>query len=349
LHFSKNPPQGGFLLHVSCNDTIRAMVISSVPSVHADFLALRRAGWTVVARTFVAPVLLVLACGVLAAIPLYQDVGWLTLVSAVLALAGSHALTRGRLTAAMVRARFGWCGALPVRAGVTQGVMVALTVASLIAAVLLGSLLLACAAMVAPRRDALIPGLLALDGGLIVGTSVAVVQALRTGAVARSRHADGIREPLFALSWLNDSRLPHLLDWQRRCALVRWRSGGSFALVGVVLVGVPMGAAILDVAGLVLLALSLAWLAVVMRACVVATVDACRLIEATPVVAGRVHRASLRYPLVAVMAATVLALVGALLLHDGFPPMVVWIACAAAVSLWPLFRIIKTTPSGRST
>lgn len=325
-----------------------SMVIASIPSVHADFLALRRAGWTSVARTFVGPVLLVLVCGVLAAVSLYGDLGWLALASGVLALAGSHALTRNRLAAALLRARFGWCGALPVRARATNGVMVALAATSLIAAVSLGSLLLACAAVAAPHREVPVLGLLALDGGLVVGTFAAVVQALRAGATARSRHAEGIREPLFALAWLDDARLPHLLDWQRRSALVHWRGGGSFALVGIVLAGVPMGAAIFDVAGLVLLALSLAWLAVAMRACVTAAADAYRLLEATPVMAERMHRASLRYPLLAVVAATVLALIGALLLRDGFVPMAVWIACAAAVSLRPLFRIVKTMPPGRS-
>lgn len=325
------------------------MTIASIPSVHADFLALRRAGWTAVARMLVGPVLMVLTCGVLAAVPMYRDLGWFALASGVLALAGSHALTRNRLTATLLRARFGWCGALPVRARATHGVMVALAAVSLTAAVLLGSLLPICAAIPAPHRDALVLGLLAMDGGLIVGTFAAVVQVLRTGAAARSRHADGIREPLLALPWLNDPRLPHLLDWQRRCSLVRWRGGGSFALVGIVLAGVPMGAAIFDVAGLVLLALSLAWLAVTMRACVAATADAYRSLKATPVMAERVRRASLRYPLLAAISATFLAVIGVLLLRDGFAPMVVWAACAIAVSLRPLFCIVKTMPPGRST
>ncbi|MBN8737621.1 MAG: hypothetical protein J0H27_15320 [Xanthomonadales bacterium] len=324
------------------------MIFASAPSVHADLLALRRAGWVAIARTFIGPVLLVLACGVLAAIPLYWDLGWLVLASAVLALVGSHALTRHRLTAALVRARFGWCGALPVRTPITSGILIALTLGSLIATVLSGSLLLAGAAIPAPRRDALAFGLLAMDGGLLVGSLVAVVQALRKGDVARSRHVDGIREPLFALPWLNDPRLPHLLDWQRRSALVRWRSGGGFALVGVVLAGVPMGAAIFDVAGLVLLALALAWLAVVTKACMTVANDARELLGATPVPAGRMRRGSLRYPLIALLGATFLAAFGVLLLRGGLVSMVVWVVCAAAVSLRPLLRIIKTMPPGRS-
>lgn len=324
------------------------MIFASAPSVRADLLALRRAGWVAIARAFVGPVLLVLACGILAAVPMYRDLGWLILASAVLALIGSHALTRHRLTAALVRARSGWCAALPVRVCTTPGVLVAVTVGSLVLAVLSGSLLLAGAAIPAPHRDALAFGLLAVDGGLLVGSLAAVVQTLRKGAAARSRHADGIREPLFALPWLNDPRLPHLLDWQRRCALGRWRGGGGFALVGVVLAGVPMGAAIFDVAGLVLLALALAWLAVAMKACMAVTNDARELLGATPVLAERMRRGPLRYPLIALLGATVLAALGVLLLRGGLVPMVVWFVCAAAVSLRPLLRIAQAMPRERS-
>ena len=324
------------------------MTMVSAPSVHADLLALRRAGWNAVARTCGGPVLLVMVCVVLAAVPLYRDPGWLIVVSAVLALAGSHGLTRHRLTAALVRARFGWCGALPVRSVATSGALVALTVAALGVAVVSGSLLLVCAAIPAPHRDALGFGLLAVDGGLVVGTLAAIVLALRKGTAVKLRHAEGIREPLFALPWLDDARLPHLPDWQRRCALVRWRGGGGFALVGVVLAGVPMGAAVFDVAGLVLLALALAWLAVVMRACAATTSAARSLLGATPVSIARVRRVSLRYPLAGWLGSMALAALGAALLRGGFATWVGWVVCAAAVSLRPWLRIAGAIPPGRS-
>jgi hypothetical protein len=295
------------------------------------------------ARTLAGPALLVLVCGVLAAVPLYRDLGWLTLASALLALAGSHALTRNRLLAAGSRARFGWCGALPLRAHATPVMLLALAVLALIAAVSSGGLLLVCVALPAPYRDNLGLGLLVMDGGLMVGTLAAVVQVLHAGAAVRSRHADGIREPLFAWPWLNDPRLPHLLDWQRRCALVRWRSGSNFALIGIVLAGVPMGAAMLDVAGLVVLALALAWLAVVMRACMTATADARSVLAATPLRAEAMRLTSLRYPLLAVIGAMLLAAIGVLLLHAGFAPMAVWMVCAATMSSWPLSRIVTTS------
>lgn len=292
--------------------------------------------------------MLVAVCVALAAVPLYRDLGWLIVVSAVLALAGSHALTRHRLTAALVRARFGWCGALPLRSVASSGVLVALTVGALAVAVVSGSVLLVCAALPAPHRDALGFGLLALDGGLIVGALAAIVLALRRGAAMKFRHAEGIREPLFALPWLEDARLPHLPDWQRRCALVRWRGGGGFSLVGVALAGVPMGAAMFDVAGLVLLALALAWLAVVMRACAATTGAAGSLLGATPLSSARMRRASLRYPLAGWLGSMALAGLGAALLRGGFATWVGWCICAAALSLRPWLRIVRAVPPGRS-
>lgn len=150
------------------------------------------------------------------------------------------------------------------------------------------------------------------------------------------------------MPWLHDPRLPHLLDWQRRAALVRWRSGRGFGLVGVVLAGEPMGASAAGVVGLVLLALVLAWLAVAMRACADAAGDARRLLDATPASADHVRRASLRFPLFALTGATTLAVIAALLFDGVVAPMIGWIVCAAAVSFWPLLRLIKVVPSERS-
>ncbi len=109
-----------------------------------------------------------------------------------------------------------------------------------------------------------------------------------------------------------------------------------------------MGAAIFDVAGLVLLALALAWLAVVTKACMAVVNDARELLGATPVPAERMRRGALRYPLIALLGATVLAAFGVLLLRGGLVSMVVWFACAAAVSLRPLLRITQAIPRERS-
>ncbi|MGH8192583.1 MAG: hypothetical protein ACREP2_14190 [Rhodanobacteraceae bacterium] len=324
------------------------MTLALPPSMQADWLVLRRAGSMALVRPIAAPAVLVSGCVVLACVSLYWGYAWCTAMSALFALAGSFSLTRSRLTTALAHARFGWCGALPTSPRTLRWTLVALSAGALLVAVSSCSALLALASIPAPRRDALDLALLALDGGLAVGTGAAVVTVLRAGAVARSRHADGIREPLFALPWLNDPALPHLLDWQRRCALIKWRRGGA-AIGVVVLAAVPDGAAIPKVAGLLLLVLSLGWLAVVMRACAEATMDAIRLLEATPLPAGRMRSSSLRYPLVAVVCAVILAVVGVLLMRGSWVAVAAWIGCLVAGSAWSCHRMIAATNAGPLT
>ncbi|HJU26639.1 MAG TPA: hypothetical protein VJ722_08195, partial [Rhodanobacteraceae bacterium] len=179
-----------------------------------------------------------------------------------------------------------------------------------------------------------------IDLALIVGAALAAVRALRR---AQGVRADRIREPLFALPWLNDPRLPHLLDWQRRAALMRWRSGGNFVLVGFVLAGVPQGPVLHEVVGLVLLALSLPWLAIAMRACADGTVDATRLMTAIPFDPHRVRRAALRYPAIGASATAALAAVGVALAHPSIALWCGWAACGAAASAWPVRRLLDAT------
>jgi hypothetical protein len=194
----------------------------------------------------------------------------------------------------------------------------------------------------APHRGDLPYALAGIDLGLVVGTASAAARVFRQDAVARARQADGIREPLFALPWLNDPGLPHLLDWQRRAALVRWRRGGSFVMVGIVLGVVPMGAPMAQVAGLVLLVLSWSWLAVAMRASADATSRAVRLLGAVPLDARRARMASFRYPLIAVLCALVPMAVGTVLVRRGVIALA-WIVCAGVVSAWPVLGSLRAT------
>ncbi|MDN5924260.1 MAG: hypothetical protein L0H70_04595 [Xanthomonadales bacterium] len=222
-----------------------------------------------------------------------------------------------------------------------------MTAVALIAALLAASLLLAALRVPAPYPDALGFALLAVDGGLVVGTAAATLHVLRSGAVARMHHADGIREPLLTLPWLNDPHLPHLLDWQRRAALVSWRRGGSFVVVGGVLAVVPHGAVMPKVVALLLLVLSLVWLAVVMRTCAAVAIDAKRLLGAMPLGAIRMRLAALRYPLVAAICAAVMAVTGSIVAQTGVIALA-WFACAIAASAWPLGGVIHATAPGQS-
>lgn len=297
-------------------------------------------------RPFGAPVLLVAACVMLVSVPLYWEYAWCTGIGATLALVGSFALTRGRLLAALRRARFGWCGALPVQRGEMLVALLLLVATALGVAAGAGSLLLLVAAAKASQPDAIGLALLALDGGLVLGTGAAVVSTSRKDAVERLRHADGIREPLFALSWLNGARLPHLSDWQRRAAVVGWRRGGSFAMVGCVLAAVPDGAAIPAVVGMVLWMLALVWFEVVLRASAATTVDAMHLLDATPLSPDSMRRATLRYPFFAAVCAVVVVVVGVALPGGGLLSGVAWTACAVAAAALPLHRIVKATSGG---
>lgn len=317
------------------------MNLSLPPSIRADLLVLWRSGGLALVRVVVAPALLVVGSAVLASMAQHPGFGWCLPVAAAFALLGAWALAQGRLSGALARAYSGWCGGLPLRAAATRRALIMLTFAALLAAVLgISSILLA----VATIRHSMFPdfSVLAVNGGLVVGTVAAVVQVMRPGARTRLRGAQGVRESAFALRWLDDARLPHLIDWQRRAGLVKWRSGG-FAMVACVLVAVPHGAAIPGVVALILLAGSLAWLEVVMRSSAGVAASATGLLRATPFAAQRMCRASLRYPLFATIVAAFFAVIGAILPGGAPTPLIIWLACALAVAAWPLYRIGRIT------
>src|SRR6185437_555818 len=280
LGSNENPPQGGFLLHAHRNDTIPPMSALWHPAIRADWLVLRRTGAVAFVRIIGVPALLLAGCVALACGDFYGGYGWCLAASTLLALGGSYAIAHARLLEALERWRFGWCGALPVARGATAATLLLVTAVALLVLLALVTALLLAVSVSAPHRADLAYALAGIDFALVVGAATAAVRALHAGA--RARHADGIREPLFALPWLNDPRLPHLLDWQRRAALVRWRSGGNFVLVGLVLAVVPQGPVLHEVVGLVLLALALTWLEVVMRVSADSTRDASRLMTAIP-------------------------------------------------------------------
>ena len=295
------------------------------PAMRADWLVLQRTGAVAFVRMFGAPVSVLACCVAFACGDLYAGYGWCLAAAALLALGGSYSIAHQRLLDALERWRFGWCGALPVARGASASTALLVTAAALIASLALVSVLLLGISTSASHRGDLPYAAAGIGLALIVGTTVAMLRVFRGGV--RMRHADGIREPLLALPWLNDPRLPHLLDWQRRAALVRWRRGGSFVTVGIVLAAVPIGAPMLEVGASVLLVLAWSWLAVVMRASADAFVSAARLLAAVPWDGRSAWLAALRYPLIAALCALVLMATGAALLRHGAVALV-WIVCA---------------------
>lgn len=312
------------------------------PALGADWLVLRRTGWVGCARILGVPALLLACCAAVACGDFYAGYGWCLAAAALLALGGSHAIAHGRLLGALQRWRFGWCGALPIGRGAAVWTLGIVTAPALIVALAIIVGLLLAASRYAPHRADAPWALAAVGLGLVVGTVAAGVRASRAGAAARARRADGIREPLFALAWLNDPRLPHLLDWQRRAALVKWRRGGSFAVVGLALAAVPDGAAIPAVMTLILLVLAWAWQAVVMRACADSTAALMDLLRTTPLDVRRARAASLRYPLLATLCAFVPAAIGTVLSRHGIVA-VAWVLGACVASAWPLAGILAAT------
>ena len=310
------------------------------PAIRADWLVLRRTGASASVHMLGAPVLLLACCVALACGDLYKGYGWCLAAGALLALGGSYAIAHRRLLDAVERWRFGWCGALPVARGATAWTLLIVTAVALLASLVFVTALLLIVSVSASHRADLAYALAGIDLELTVGTIVAMWRALRAGA--RMHHTDGIREPLLALRWLNDARLPHLLDWQRRAALVRWRRGGSFVMVGIVLGAVPMGAPMVPVAGLVLLVLSWSWLAVAMRASADVTIAAARLLGATPLDIARARLASLHYPVVAAVCALAWMALGIALLRQGMLAPA-WIILAGAASAWPVLRLLRAT------
>src|SRR6185437_8709795 len=132
---------------------------------------------------------------------------------ALLALAGGHAIVYARWLDALKRWRFGWCGALPVGRGAKAGTLLLVTAAGMIASLAFVTALLLGASVAAPHHVDLPYALVGVALALVVGTAAAALRALRRDAGVHV--ADGIRESLLALPWLNDPRLPHWLDWQR--------------------------------------------------------------------------------------------------------------------------------------
>lgn len=311
------------------------------PALRADWLVLRRTGAIAFVRILGVPVLLLTCCAALACGDFYRGYGWWLAAAALLALGGSHAIAHQGLLDALERWQLGWCAALPVARGAAARTLLLITIVALTASLVIVTVLLLGVSFGAPHRGDLPYAFAGIALALVAGTALAILRVFRRGAFA-AHHADGIREPVLAAEWLNDPRLPHLLDWQRRAALVRWRRGGSLVMVGLVLGTVPMGAPMLEVAALVLLVLSWSWLALVMRASADATSLAVTLLGAEPLDMRRARLASFRYPLVAAACALLPMAAGAILGRSGVAALA-WMVCACAFSAWPFVRILRAT------
>lgn len=310
------------------------------PWINEAGIVARRGPWLVLRHVCAGPCLLLAVLVALAGCALVAGLSWCVPMAAVLAVGGSFTITCSALQRVSRQWRSGWWGGAPIAASVKWRTRWCLAGAGWLVACAAVAVALSVIVAITPRQGSFLFTLLILEAGLTVGTLVALgLVAVLPYGWHRSRSVGTIREPVLALRWLHDPGLPHLLDWQRRFALLRWRRGGVF-FVAVVVLGMPGGTRIGQGLGEVLLVLSLAWFVMVLQACNKTTAAAMTLLAATPLERRQVRFAALRYPVFAALCAVAIAVVGTFL--PGGPALVLgaWAACATALSVWPIWRLV---------
>ncbi|MGO1002181.1 hypothetical protein [Lysobacter sp. CA196] len=211
----------------------------------------------------------------------------------LLAIAAAYAVARGRLIALDEYLRLGWWSAAPIEpARATRSLVVLAGLATLTAMAFVAAVLAACGGEPASLRSAY----WIVDGGLALGAVLGVFAALRHRRHPTPRLREGARLPVFGLAWLDDARLPHISDWQRREGVLRWRRGGHAWMIGAVLFGLPSSTGASSGIGVLLIAIALAWFSLILQACVAATLDADALLASTPRAPRRLAQAAWRYP-----------------------------------------------------
>lgn len=259
---------------------------------------------------------------------------------ALLALVFAYALARGRLIALDERLRHGWWAAAPVEpARATRTLIVLATLAATAAMAWVAIVLAVCGGAADARRDAGWIGV----GAIGLGATLGVISALRHRRHPARRAREGARRPLFGLRWLDAAHLPHLSDWQRRDALLRWRRGGHAWMIGAVLLGLPGSTAAATGLGVLSIAIALAWFSLVLQACVAATVAASRALTAAPCAPHALMRAAWRYPAFAFACACAWSAVGSALLSLSWRAAPVLLAIAAVLCA-PALLALRSAP-----
>lgn len=254
---------------------------------------------------------------------------------------GSYVLVNARLQAVAKRLHNGWWAAIPIHPR-SHAVVLCVIAASLC----LLTLSLATVALLVLGADGDIG--LATRGialAVVLGAVVALVAVLRRPhAVTGFPHLRvRSRQPFFPTAWLQDRRLPHLSDWQRRRALLRWRTGASAMPACAVLMLLPVGASPLVLSGMLIFVLSAAWLGLVLRASIQIAASAGRLLRSTPAGPRRQLHAALRYPMFACACASTGGLLVAGMARSwtlllGWAALVVLVTLPALPAAWRLFR-----------
>jgi len=139
--------------------------------------------------------------------------------------------------------------------------------------------------------------------GIPLGAALALWSALRRAArgdEARTRsHAHG--KPLIPIHLLERGALAEVATWQRLETVAHWRAGGAawaLAFVGVLM---PAGTAWTSMAGLILLAVTLIWFAIALKASTFVLAAFAEIAAPLPIRFAQFVRATARFPLLATL------------------------------------------------
>ncbi|MFD0320430.1 hypothetical protein [Lysobacter gummosus] len=316
------------------------------PWLHeARIAAARGGGWRrwrtpglVLAACILAPIALRLWSAQAAALPaaLPRLIVQLPLPFGLLAIAFAYAIARGRLIALDEDLRHGWWAAAPIDPARATGTLIALAAVATVAAMAIVAIVLA--AFGGPA-GAWRGACWVIEAGVAVGAVLGLISALRHRRHPARRTREGAREPLFGLRWLDDARLPHISDWQRREALLRWRRGGHAWMIGAVLLALPSSTGAASGLGVLLIVIALAWFSLLVQACAASIVAAQTLLHSAPRAPHALARAAWRYPAFAFACAAGFATVGCALLSLSWRAAPVLLAILIVLCLPALFAL----------
>lgn len=237
--------------------------------------------------------------------------------------------------------RTGWWAAMPVAPRCIPLALVASALVRVAIGVTAWGGVVALATLDAPQSVPLAGSWWPIVAGLLLGSALALGRGWRRPPLHDAVLRTGRREALFAWTPGNHPRLPHLADWQRRTALVRWRlgQGGHFWIVGALLLTLPDRVGVARAIGLVLVTVSWLWLAATLRACADAAIQAWHLLRATPATQRDWRDAAVRYPRFAAACALGLAVLGDALLGFTGGPLTLWFVALVLACLPAAWRL----------
>jgi hypothetical protein len=264
---------------------------------------------------------------------------WPMMISLLLAMLVGMGLRR-RVLALAHELHTGWWAAAPVPPRQSRQALLVFGIGLALVVLFACTAALTLVAIVARRFDLVGAALIVVSAGVGMGAALGLIGLPARTRPSGSRLPSRRRQAALTITGLGDPCLPWLFDWQRRTALSRWRQGGNAWLAGVLLLAMPAGVAPSTILGLMLMVLSLAWMAVVLRAAAEVTRESTKLLQTAPVPRRRILIAALRYPAFALACALTWALAGACLCDAVTGLMTAWCVALTVLSLPALHSLL---------